>query len=115
MKIYVYDRDGEKHTVEGTAGDSLMDPLRSADLVDATCGGSCSCATCHVYLDDKSFALLPAAGEEENEVIEFVDVKEAASRVRMEKVEDTSRLACQIQLTEEMDGMVVTVAKEEGF
>lgn len=104
MKIYVYDRDGEKHTVEGTAGDSLMDPLRSADLVDATCGGSCSCATCHVYLDDKSFALLPAAGEEENEVIEF-----------MEKVEDTSRLACQIQLTEEMDGMAVTVAKEEGF
>lgn len=104
MKIYVYDRDGEKHTVEGTAGDSLMDPLRSADLVDATCGGSCSCATCHVYVDDKSFALLPAAGEEENEVIEF-----------MEKVEDTSRLACQIQLTEEMDGMAVTVAQEEGF
>jgi 2Fe-2S ferredoxin len=81
-----------------------MDPLRSADLVDATCGGSCSCATCHVYVDDKSFALLPAAGEEENEVIEF-----------MEKVEDTSRLACQIQLTEEMDGMAVTVAQEEGF
>jgi 2Fe-2S ferredoxin len=104
LKIYVYDRDGEKHTVEGTAGDSLMDPLRSADLVDATCGGSCSCATCHVYVDDKSFALLPAAGEEENEVIEF-----------MEKVEDTSRLACQIQLTEEMDGMAVTVAQEEGF
>ena len=104
MKIYVYDRDGEKHTVEGTAGDSLMDPLRSADLVDATCGGSCSCATCHVYVDDKSFALLPAAGEEENEVIEF-----------MEKVEDTSRLACQIKLTEEMDGMAVTVAQEEGF
>ena len=104
MKIYVYDRDGEKHTVEGTAGDSLMDPLRSADLVDATCGGSCSCATCHVYVDDKSFALLPAAGEEENEVIEF-----------MEKVEDTSRLACQIRLTEEMDGMAVTVAQEEGF
>ena len=104
MKIYVYDRDGEKHTVEGTAGDSLMDPLRSADLVDATCGGSCSCATCHVYVDDKLFALLPAAGEEENEVIEF-----------MEKVEDTSRLACQIRLTEEMDGMAVTVAQEEGF
>jgi 2Fe-2S ferredoxin len=81
-----------------------MDPLRSADLVDATCGGSCSCATCHVYVDEKSYALLPIAGDEENEVIEF-----------MEKVEDTSRLACQIQLTEEMDGMSVTVAQEEGF
>ncbi|MBT7375443.1 MAG: 2Fe-2S iron-sulfur cluster binding domain-containing protein [Porticoccaceae bacterium] len=104
MKIYVYDRNGEKHTVEGAAGDSLMDPLRSADLVDATCGGSCSCATCHVYVDEKSYALLPTAGEEENEVIEF-----------MEKVEDTSRLACQIELTEEMDGMAVTVAQEEGF
>ena len=104
MKIYVYDRDGEKHTIEGVAGSSLMDPLRSADLVDATCGGSCSCATCHVYVDEKSYALLPVAGEEENEVIEF-----------MEKVEDTSRLACQIQLTEEMDGMPVTVAQEEGF
>jgi 2Fe-2S ferredoxin len=57
-----------------------------------------------VYVDEKSYALLPVAGEEENEVIEF-----------MEKVEDTSRLACQIQLTEEMDGMSVTVAQEEGF
>lgn len=104
MKIYVYDRSGEKHTVEGVVGDSLMDPLRSADLVDATCGGSCSCATCHIYVDEKSFALMPATIEEENEVIEF-----------MEKVQDTSRLACQVTLTEAMDGMTITVAQEEGF
>ena len=104
MKIYVYDRDGEKHTVEAAAGDLLMTPLRAADLVDGTCGGSCSCATCHVYMDEKSFALMPATNEEENEVIEF-----------MEKVQDTSRLACQVTLTEAMDGMTITVAQEEGF
>ena len=104
MKIHVYDRDGEKHTVEGAVGDLLMTTLRAADLVDGTCGGSCSCATCHVYMDEKTFAQLPEQGEEESEVIEF-----------MEKVEATSRLACQVKLTEAFDGMTVTVAQEEGF
>jgi 2Fe-2S ferredoxin len=104
LKIYVYDRDGEKHTVEGAIGDILMTPLRAADLVDGTCGGSCSCATCHVYMDEKSFAQLREQNEEESEVIEF-----------MEKVGPTSRLACQVKLTQALDGMTVTVAQEEGF
>jgi|TARA_B110000902_G_scaffold92378_1_gene109660 2Fe-2S ferredoxin len=104
LKIHVYDRDGKKHSVEGEVGDVLMTPLRTVDLVDGTCGGSCSCATCHVYIDEKTFAQLPEQSEEESEVIEF-----------MEKVEATSRLACQITLTEALDGMTATVAQEEGF
>jgi 2Fe-2S ferredoxin len=55
-------------------------------------------------MDEKTFAQLPEQNEEESEVIEF-----------MEKVEATSRLACQITLTEALDGMTVTVAQEEGF
>lgn len=104
MKIYVYDRDGDKQTVEAVVGDSLMNPLRAADLVDATCNGSCSCATCHVYVEEPMVAQLPAKTEDEDEVIEF-----------MEKAQDNSRLACQISLTEAMEGMTVTVAPEEGF
>jgi 2Fe-2S ferredoxin len=104
LKIYVYDRDGDKQTVEAVVGDSLMNPLRAADLVDATCHGSCSCATCHVYVEEPMVAQLPAKTEDEDEVIEF-----------MEKAQDNSRLACQISLTEAMEGMTVTVAPEEGF
>jgi len=64
--------------------------------VVADCGGACSCATCHVYIDPDWVARLPEPGESEQELLEFaVDLK------------DNSRLSCQIEVTEEMDGMVV--------
>ena len=104
MKLFVIDRKGEEHTVEATVGDSLMLSLRANDLVDATCSGSCSCATCHLFIGDQWVSGLPTPSEDEAEVIEFLKF-----------AQDDSRLSCQLVVTEAMDGMKVTVAPEEGF
>ena len=97
---------GKGIVIAASEGISIMQLATSNAVpgIDAECGGSLSCATCHVYMDEKTFAQLPEQNEEESEVIEF-----------MEKVEATSRLACQVKLTEAFDGMTVTVAQEEGF
>lgn len=64
--------------------------------VVAECGGSCSCATCHVYIDLDWYAQLPSPDESEQEMLEFaIDPRE------------NSRLSCQVEITEELDGMVV--------
>ncbi len=64
--------------------------------VVADCGGACSCATCHVYIDPNWYVQLPEPGEFEQELLEFaIDLQ------------DNSRLSCQVEITEEMDGMVV--------
>ena len=104
MKLFVIDRKGEEHTLEATVGDSLMLSLRANDLVDATCSGSCSCATCHLFIGDPWVSVLPTPSEDEAEVIEFLKF-----------AQDDSRLSCQLVVTEAMDGMKVTVAPEEGF
>ena len=104
MKILVTDRNGDEHAVTATSGDTLMFSLRDADLVDATCSGSCSCATCHLYIEQPWVANLTTPTEDESEIIEFLQFGK-----------DSSRLACQLTVTEEFDGMKVTVAPEEGF
>ena len=104
MKIHVTDRDGNEHVVEGKAGYSLMLPLQGADLVEATCSGSCPCATCHVYVAAESLAKLPEAGAEEVDMLDFIV-----------HTQDDSRLACQVVLSDDMGDLKVTVAPEEGF
>ena len=64
--------------------------------VVAECGGACSCATCHVYIDPDWYANLPVPDESEMEMLEFaIDPRK------------NSRLSCQVEITEELDGMVV--------
>jgi ferredoxin, 2Fe-2S len=104
MKLFVTDRKGEEHTVEATVGESLMLSLRANDLVDATCSGSCSCATCHLFIGEQWISDLPAPSEDEEEVIEFLKF-----------AQEDSRLCCQLIVTEAMEGMKATVAPEEGF
>jgi len=89
---------GQNHEVYATPGHSLMETAVDNGVagVVADCGGACSCATCHVYIDPDWLTRLPAAGDSEQELLEFaIDLK------------DNSRLSCQIEITEEMDGMVV--------
>ena len=102
MKIHVYDRDGEKHTVEGAVGDLLMTPLRAADLVDGTCGGSCSCATCHVYIEGDWAAKIPAAMSDERELI-----------AELAHHKSGSRLSCQITVSDALDGLRVTTPESQ--
>lgn len=71
--------------------------------IDAECGGSCSCATCHVYVDAAFVERLPAPDEMEAELLEGV----AARR------ELGSRLGCQVVLTPELEGVIVRVPERQ--
>lgn len=103
MKIKVTDRDGNTHETEGTEGFKLMEALRDLDYgVEAICGGMCSCATCHVYVDDQWRDRLPEMQDDEEELLDALEYRQAPSR-----------LSCQIELTPELEGIVVTIAPEE--
>ncbi|MDB5576302.1 MAG: ferredoxin [Bradyrhizobium sp.] len=103
-KLIVINREGTESTVEGSAGLSLMEVLRDAgfDELMALCGGCCSCATCHVYIDPAFAGQVPALSEDENDLLD-------GSGFRDER----SRLSCQIQFGEALDGLRVTIAPED--
>jgi 2Fe-2S ferredoxin len=102
--LNVTNRAGEQHQIDGKAGATLMEVLRDNDMdVEAICGGCCSCATCHVFIEGDWAAKLLARSEDEQELVEETESYQA----------DTSRLSCQITLTDDMEGMAVTVAPEE--
>ena len=101
--LYVTDRNGAEHEVEGQVGLSVMETLRELDYgVEALCGGMCSCATCHVYVDSVWLERLPERKADELELIEELD-----------GLRENSRLACQVPLTDTLDGLRVTIAPEE--
>ncbi len=102
-KIVVTDRAGDKHEVEMAAGDNLMDPLREMDAgIEALCGGMCSCATCHVFVDETWADKFPGREMDEEELLEFLD-----------HFQPNSRLSCQLELKDQHDGLVVKLAPEE--
>ncbi|WP_446830707.1 2Fe-2S iron-sulfur cluster-binding protein [Candidatus Foliamicus sp.] len=102
-RIRVIDRDGKRVDVEGSVGVSIMETLRELDNgVQALCGGMCSCATCHSYIDSAWKDRLPPRSSEEDELLS-----------ELEFVRENSRLTCQIQFTEELDGLTLTIAPEE--
>lgn len=103
ITIKVTDRDGRTHSVEAQPNDKLMEVLREFDWgVAAICGGMCSCATCHVYVDENWLDTFPQREMDEAELLEFLDHFKA-----------NSRLSCQLELREKHDGLAVTVAPEE--
>lgn len=102
--IYVTDRGGNAHTVEVANGLTLMEPLRELDEgIEALCGGMCSCATCHVFVAPEWSAKLPGAHSDELELLESTESFRAGQ----------SRLACQVKVTDAIDGITLTVAPEE--
>lgn len=102
MKINITDRAGNALALDCDAGDRLMDVLAERDLVEATCGGECSCATCQVYVDAQWLKQLPEQGELETELLD-----------ELLNTNERSRLACQIELAPELDGLSLTVATAE--
>ena len=98
-------RDGTCRTIDAAEGYSLMEAIRAAgiDEVEAACGGSCSCATCHVYVDE---AWLDAVGKPEPMEEDMLDF---AYDVR-----PNSRLSCQIKVKDALDGLVVNVPERQG-
>ena len=102
--ITVINRDGSSKAIAASAGQSLMELIRDAgvDELLALCGGCCSCATCHVIVDDAFAAKLPAMSADENDLLDSSDHRAA-----------NSRLSCQVTVTPDLDGMTVTIAKED--
>lgn len=102
-RIRVIDRDGAEHELDAPSGAALMEPLRDMDDgVAAICGGMCSCATCHVYVDPEWFARLKPAMSDETDMLGDLGHRH-----------ENSRLSCQIPLTDALDGLKVTIAPEE--
>ena len=102
-RMTVVDRDGKSHDIEAKPGLKLMEILRELDYgVAAICGGLCSCATCHVYVDPAWVARLPKKQSDEQELLTELSDYEA----------ETSRLSCQVEFTEALSGIKVTIAPD---
>ncbi|NOX69361.1 MAG: 2Fe-2S iron-sulfur cluster binding domain-containing protein [Gammaproteobacteria bacterium] len=102
-QIHATDRDGSKHELAGRAGSSLMEILRDGGLaIEALCGGSCQCATCHVFIEEPWLTALQPP----------TDFEAAALEDQGSEMQANSRLACQIPWMAELDGIVLTVAAE---
>ncbi|SOE92575.1 ferredoxin, 2Fe-2S [Burkholderia sp. D7] len=102
--IIVTTRDGIEHEIEGRLGVSVMESLRDGgiDQMMALCGGCCSCATCHIYIDEAFINLLPPPSQDENELLES-----SAHR------RGNSRLSCQIKLSENLAGLRIVISPED--
>lgn len=104
VNIVVVNREGQERNVEGQQGLTLMEVIRDNgfDELLALCGGCCSCATCHVYVDPAFKNALPPISEDENDLLDSSDHKTG-----------DSRLSCQVPVTEDMEGIRVTIAPED--
>ncbi|MBX3706691.1 MAG: (2Fe-2S)-binding protein [Pseudomonadales bacterium] len=96
--------DGSEATCEVAVGHSVMDGALDNGVpgIVAQCGGACNCATCHCYVDPPWIARLPPPGYDEAELLGFVWQPRAESR-----------LACQIRISDELDGLVVEVPERQ--
>ena len=97
-------RDGSRRTVESAVGTSIMKAATDHGVsgIDAECGGCLTCATCHAYIDEAWSDRIPAPSEDESVMIECaLDVRE------------TSRLSCQIPLTDALDGLIVHIPQNQ--
>lgn len=103
MRVTFIHADGEGLTVaEGEVGTSLLDLAQANDMpLEGTCEGQMACSTCHVIVEKADFNRLPVASEMEEDMLDL------AAGVRR-----TSRLACQILLTDALDGLTVHIPGE---
>ena len=102
MKLFVTDLEGVEHAIEAMPNWTVMEIIRDGDQpMRAECGGSCACATCHVYVNDGWMEKLPPRSDGETDMLDMALA-----------VEPNSRLSCQIVCSEALDGIKVTVAPE---
>ncbi len=105
IRISVTDRSGDERAVEARPDSSLMEAIRAVGLDEmlATCGGCCSCATCHVYVDGPDgTAVLPRVSEDEDDLLDMSEHRTSRSR-----------LSCQVLLHDGMVGLRATIAPED--
>ena len=104
VKVVFIENDGNTHEVNAYVGESLMEAAVSNNVpgIDADCGGSCACATCHVFVTGEWISKVGERREMENSMLEF-----------SEDQKPNSRLACQIQISEEHEGLTVEIPESQ--
>ena len=103
-KITYIEFDGTEHVVDVANGLTVMEGAvkNMVPGIDADCGGACACATCHVYVDPNWVEKTGEASEMEVSMLDFA-----------EEVKENSRLSCQIQVSDELDGLVVRTPESQ--
>ncbi len=101
-KIIITNRDGKKHEIDADPHFTLMEAIRDKGFdIEASCGGCCACATCHVYIDEKWKTRVTKLNDDEESMLDLAfDVR------------NNSRLSCQIELSDELDGLELEIAPE---
>lgn len=104
-KVIYIDSEGQRREVEVPVGSTVMEGAIDNDVagIVAECGGACACATCHAYVADDWLAKLPPPSDMEDAMLESVRERRP-----------NSRLTCQIELSDALDGLEVQVADNEG-
>lgn len=103
IRLKLADSEGNLEEIDAEEGLALMEVLRARSAVEASCGGQCACATCHVFIDEAWLARTGIPSETE------LDLLDSSIERR-----PNSRLSCQVVLTSDLDGMEVMVAPPEG-
>ena len=103
-KITFIDSNGNSKTINVANGLSVMEGAIQNDIpgIDADCGGSMACATCHVYVKDDWFNKIPKAEEAE---VDMIDMAYEPKK--------NSRLSCQLIVSDELDGIIVTTPAKQ--
>ncbi|MFZ0212407.1 MAG: 2Fe-2S iron-sulfur cluster-binding protein [Candidatus Acidiferrales bacterium] len=104
-KVIYVSADGDSREVDVPVGTTVMAAAlkNGIDGIVAECGGVCMCSTCHVFVDGNFFSRLPAAS----------DTEEAVLEISAEERQPTSRLSCQIKVTEDLDGLIVRLPERQ--
>lgn len=104
VAVTVITQAGETRDIEAPSGHTLMEAIRDAGFSEmlALCGGCCSCSTCHVYVDESFKDKVAGLTEPESDLLDMSDHRTPLSR-----------LSCQIELTDDLAGMSVTLAPED--
>jgi ferredoxin, 2Fe-2S len=104
-KITFIEHDGTVHEIDAEIGSTVMESAMRGGVTSivAECGGSCTCSTCHVYVDEAWRDKLPAPSSEEEDQLDFAF-----------DLQPNSRLSCQIKVTAEIDGLLVRTPSYQG-
>lgn len=104
-KITYVEHNGTEHVVDVANGLTVMEGARDSGVpgIEADCGGACACSTCHVYIDQAWISRLPAKESMEEDMLDFAYEPDPAS----------SRLTCQIKVTDDLDGLVVKMPEKQ--
>jgi 2Fe-2S ferredoxin len=103
-KITYIEHDGTEHVIDVKTGLTVMEGAVKNNIpgIDADCGGACACATCHVYVDEAWLSKTGTKSTMEESMLDFA-----------EGVQDNSRLSCQIRVTDELEGLKVSMPESQ--